>query len=144
MARLGSASRRPVGSLFGADLSYRSPSLAGFEQGRTTAAVEAAPFWPYHCGIFAGSAASVLIPHDELLAEPLGQPLSYQARDYVSGAAGRVWNDDAHRPRRIGLRARAASGHTAAPPSPRMNSRRRISHASQPLYGQQPTATTGN
>jgi hypothetical protein len=31
--------------------------------------------------------------------------------------------------------ARAASGHAAAPPSPAMNSRRRISHASQPLYG---------
>jgi hypothetical protein len=31
--------------------------------------------------------------------------------------------------------ARAASGQTAAPPSPAMNSRRRISRASQPLYG---------
>src|SRR5271169_5796060 len=39
--------------------------------------------------------------------------------------------------------ARAASGHTATPPSPAMKSRRRISHASEPLYGQQPTATTG-
>jgi hypothetical protein len=31
--------------------------------------------------------------------------------------------------------AAASSGHAAAPPSPAMNSRRRISHASEPLYG---------
>jgi len=35
-----------------------------------------------------------------------------------------------------GCCARATTGHAAALPSPTMNSRRRISHASQPLYGQ--------
>jgi hypothetical protein len=38
--------------------------------------------------------------------------------------------------------ARATNGHAAAPPSPAMNSRRRISYASELLYGQ-PTATIG-
>ena len=31
----------------------------------------------------------------------------------------------------------------AALPSPAMKSRRRIGHASEPLYGRQPTTTTG-
>ena len=41
---------------------------------------------------------------DELLAEPLRQPLADQARDDVVRAAGGKADDDAHRPRRIGLR----------------------------------------
>jgi hypothetical protein len=35
-----------------------------------------------------------------------------------------------------GCCARATSGHAAALPIPAMNSRRRICHASEPLYGQ--------
>src|SRR6516164_1064445 len=41
---------------------------------------------------------------DEWLAEALGQPLTDQAREDVGRAAGRKADDDAHRPRRIGLR----------------------------------------
>ena len=41
---------------------------------------------------------------DELLAEPLRQRLSNEARDDVGCIAGRKADDDAHRPRRIGLR----------------------------------------
>ena len=41
---------------------------------------------------------------DEWLAEPLRQPLSHQAREDVGRAAGGKADDDAHRPRRIGLR----------------------------------------
>jgi hypothetical protein len=40
---------------------------------------------------------------------------------------------------RSGCCARAASGHAAVLPSPAMNSRRRIVHSSEPLYGR-PTA----
>jgi hypothetical protein len=43
---------------------------------------------------------------DELLAEPLGQPLTDQARGDVGGAAGGKTDDQAHRPRRIVLRSR--------------------------------------
>ena len=45
---------------------------------------------------------------DEWLTEPLRQPLSDQARDDVGRAAGGKADDDAHRPRRIGLRPRDA------------------------------------
>src|SRR5262245_27725331 len=45
---------------------------------------------------------------NEWLAQPLLQPLSDHARADVSGAAGGETDDDAHRPRRIGLRARHA------------------------------------
>jgi hypothetical protein len=38
--------------------------------------------------------------------------------------------------------ARAVSGHAAAPPSPTMNSRRRIGYASEPLCRQHSTETT--
>src|SRR5262249_55716214 len=38
-----------------------------------------------------------------LLAEPLREPLTYQARRDVRTASGREANNDAHRPRRIGL-----------------------------------------
>jgi hypothetical protein len=42
---------------------------------------------------------------DELLSEPLGQPLSHQARGKIAAAAGRKADDKTHRPRRIGLRS---------------------------------------
>ena len=41
---------------------------------------------------------------DELLAEPLGQRLCDQPREDVGPTARGKANDDAHRPRRIGLR----------------------------------------
>src|SRR5262245_13304526 len=42
--------------------------------------------------------------NNELLTEPLREPLSYQTRDDVTCTAGAIADDDAHRPRRIGLR----------------------------------------
>jgi len=42
----------------------------------------------------------------ELLSEVLGKSLHQQAREYVGRTGGREGNDDADRPRRIGLRAR--------------------------------------
>src|SRR5262249_57393954 len=42
--------------------------------------------------------------NDELLTEPLGEPLTYYARDDVNRLARGKSDDDAHRPRRIGLR----------------------------------------
>ena len=45
---------------------------------------------------------------DEWLAEPLRQPLTHQAREDVVRTAGGKADDDAHRPRRIGLRPREA------------------------------------
>src|SRR5215472_9132403 len=53
-------------------------------------------------GDIAGSSWSVL--DDELLAEPLRQPLSYQACHDVGATGGGKSDNDAHRPRRIGLR----------------------------------------
>ena len=47
---------------------------------------------------------------DEWLAEPVRQPLPYQARGDVGGAAGSEADDDAHRPRWIGLRQRGPGG----------------------------------
>src|SRR5947208_2453719 len=44
--------------------------------------------------------------NDELLTEPLRQPLTHQARGDVERAAGRRANDYPHRPRRIALRPR--------------------------------------
>jgi hypothetical protein len=44
--------------------------------------------------------------NDELLTELLGEPLTYYARDDVNRLAGGKSDDDAHRPRRIGLRPR--------------------------------------
>src|SRR5262249_60990615 len=41
---------------------------------------------------------------DELLTEPLRQPLSHQAPEDIALAARRDWHDQTHRPRRIGLR----------------------------------------
>ena len=46
-------------------------------------------------------AGAGLVFDDELLAEPLRQPLADQARDDVGGAAGRIADHPAHRPRRI-------------------------------------------
>jgi len=42
--------------------------------------------------------------NDELLAEPIRKPLTHQARESVSRAAGREADNDSHRSRRIGLR----------------------------------------
>jgi len=41
---------------------------------------------------------------DELLAEPLGEPLAYQTSVEVPRTASRTADDDADRTRRIGLR----------------------------------------
>ena len=57
----------------------------------------------------AGGAWSVL--DDELLAEPLRQPLSHQAREDVGASSRRKSDDDTHRPRRIGLRHRNPRHH---------------------------------
>src|SRR5215469_4373803 len=46
---------------------------------------------------------------DEWLAEALGELLADQARDNVGSAAGGIANDDAHRPRRIGLRPKRSA-----------------------------------
>src|SRR5258708_13347439 len=54
----------------------------------------------------AGGARSVLVY--ELLAQPLRQPLSHQACRDVGGSASRKADDNADRPRRIGLRPRYA------------------------------------
>src|SRR5262245_4278435 len=42
--------------------------------------------------------------NNELLTEPLREPLSYQTRDDVTRTAGAIADENAHRPRRIGLR----------------------------------------
>ena len=55
-------------------------------------------------GEIAGGADPVL--DDELLAEPIGQPLSHETRGEIATAAGRKADDKTHRPRRIGLRPR--------------------------------------
>src|SRR5262245_47332795 len=55
-------------------------------------------------GDVAASACPVL--NNELLTEPLREPLSYQTRDDVARTAGAIADDDAYRPRRIGLRPR--------------------------------------
>src|SRR5262249_57429231 len=41
---------------------------------------------------------------NELLTEPLREPLSYQTRDDVARTAGAIADDDAYRPGWIGLR----------------------------------------
>src|SRR5262249_51660572 len=53
------------------------------------------------CDVAAGSQTVV---DDERLTEPLRKPLTYQARRDVRTASGREANNDAHRPRWIGLR----------------------------------------
>src|SRR5262249_22746603 len=50
------------------------------------------------------AAGSRTVVDDERLTEPLREPLTYQARRDVRTASGREANNDAHRPRRIGLR----------------------------------------
>jgi len=52
------------------------------------------------------SACARPVIDDELLAEPLRQPLADQAGRDVGHAARRKANNDAHGPRRIGLRPR--------------------------------------
>jgi hypothetical protein len=56
-----------------------------------------------HFGADVGAAAGPVLDN-ELLPEVLGQPLSHQARYNVSPPASCNRNDDADRPRRIGLR----------------------------------------
>src|SRR5215472_5753057 len=41
--------------------------------------------------------------NNELLTEPLREPLSYQTRDDVTRTAGAIADENAHRPRWIGL-----------------------------------------
>src|SRR5262249_40513090 len=53
-------------------------------------------------GDVAGSAGPIL--DEDLLAKPLRQPLTQQAADHILRAAGGKTDDQAHRPRRIGLR----------------------------------------
>src|SRR5262249_46553802 len=48
---------------------------------------------------------------DELLTEALRQPLTNEARSNVVNTTGRKWDNDAHRPRRIGLRPRNPRRH---------------------------------
>src|SRR5262249_59695997 len=55
-------------------------------------------------GDIAGGSRPVF--HDERLAQPLRQPMPDQTREGVGPAAGRKANNDAHWPRRIGLRPR--------------------------------------
>src|SRR5262245_44384664 len=58
-----------------------------------------------HCGLGADIAAATRpIVDNELLAEPLRQPLSDQAREDVGRAGRGEWHDQTHRSRRIGLR----------------------------------------
>src|SRR5262249_50126685 len=62
--------------------------------------------WRAHdcLGGYIGCGAGPVL-NDKLLAKPLRQPLAYEARDDVGRATtGREADDDAHRPRRIGLR----------------------------------------
>src|SRR5215468_7769308 len=53
------------------------------------------------CDVAAGSRTVV---DDERLTKPLREPLTYQTRYDVRTASGREANNDAHRPRRVGLR----------------------------------------
>jgi hypothetical protein len=58
-----------------------------------------------HDGLGSDIAAGArAILHYELLAKPLGQPLSYKARQDVGRATSPKADDDANRARRIGLR----------------------------------------
>src|SRR6516164_5918906 len=52
------------------------------------------------------AAATRPVVDNKLLAEALGQPLTDQARDDVTWAGGGKADNDANRPRRIGLRPR--------------------------------------
>src|SRR5262249_57965751 len=62
-----------------------------------------------HDGLAADmGAATRRVLNDKWLAEPLRQPLSYQASENIGRAARRDWHDQTHWPRRIGLRPRHA------------------------------------
>jgi hypothetical protein len=58
--------------------------------------------------LFGGEVARGADPvlDDELLPEPIGQPLRHQPRGEIAAAAGRKAHDKTHRPRWIGLRPR--------------------------------------
>ena len=64
-------------------------------QGAQSFVYRACPGWVLRCRPVLG---------DELLAEPLRQPLADEARDDVGRVAGRKADDQMHRPRRICLR----------------------------------------
>ena len=57
-------------------------------------------------GDIAGGAWAIF--NDELLTQPLRQPLAHQAREDVIGTSGREAHNYAHRPRWIGLRPTVA------------------------------------
>src|SRR5262249_33827219 len=63
------------------------------------------------------AAGARAILDDELLAKPLGQPLSYEARQDVGRATSPKADDDANRPRRIACAKakREAAGSETAP-----------------------------
>src|SRR5882672_10927530 len=64
-------------------------------------------WWRTHDRLSAQIAASAApILDDKWLAEPFREPLTDQTRDDVGRAAGAKPDDDAHRPRGIGLRPR--------------------------------------
>jgi hypothetical protein len=58
-----------------------------------------------------GSASTRPIFDDERLPQSFRQPLSQEPCDDVAAAASGKWDDDAHRPRRIGLRPCDARHH---------------------------------
>src|SRR5262249_52279234 len=60
-------------------------------------------------GEIAGGADTVL--DDELLPEPLGEPLRHQARGEIATAAGRKADDKTHRPRGLALRPSLRRSH---------------------------------
>src|SRR5262249_56168254 len=74
---------------------------------------------PHRLGADIGAGPRPVLDH-ELLAEPLGEPLTHHARDEVGVAGRRERHDHPHRPRRIGLRPGDARGgrHRRAAPRP--------------------------
>src|SRR5438132_7000461 len=69
-------------------------------------------WWRTHDGLSSDIAAGARpVLNDELLTELLREPLTYYARDDVNRLARGKSNDDAHRPRRIGLRSRDTRKH---------------------------------
>src|SRR5262245_62765425 len=64
-----------------------------------------AVWWRTHDRLSAQiSASAAPVLYDKWLAEPFREPLTDQTREDVGRAAGAPPDDDAHRPRRIGLR----------------------------------------
>src|SRR5438132_11582509 len=61
-------------------------------------------WWRTHDGLSSDIAAGARpVLNDELLTKPLGEPLTYYARDDVNRLARGKSDDNAHRPRRISL-----------------------------------------